>query len=151
MTIRLNIKPEVAAELARQADRCGVDVRAYAANLLESATQLHARGSNKVHRLLAPLEKKVLTIAQQEYKNRYSGANAARSAPVHRLLRAVEFDTLFNDLRKLAPDLKVKLKTVLGKLEDLILDASDAAPFCCDERREAYIFLLSISDTTIPE
>ena len=39
MTITINIKPEVEAELARQAEVRGMDVPAYAATLLEQATQ----------------------------------------------------------------------------------------------------------------
>lgn len=39
MNITIDIKPEVEAELAAQAAARGVDVRAYAARLLEEATQ----------------------------------------------------------------------------------------------------------------
>lgn len=39
MTITINIKPEVEAELARQAEGRGLDVPAYVAALLEQATQ----------------------------------------------------------------------------------------------------------------
>lgn len=40
MTITINIKPEVEAELARQAEVRGMDVPAYAAKLLEQVTRL---------------------------------------------------------------------------------------------------------------
>jgi len=39
MTITIEIKPEVEAELAAQAAARGMDVRAYAASLLEEAAQ----------------------------------------------------------------------------------------------------------------
>jgi len=39
MTITINIKPEVEAELARQAEVRGMDVPAYAASLLEQAAK----------------------------------------------------------------------------------------------------------------
>ena len=39
MTITIEIKPEVEAELATQAAACGMDVPAYAATLLEQAAQ----------------------------------------------------------------------------------------------------------------
>jgi hypothetical protein len=42
MTITVDIKPEVAAELARQAASRGRPVEAYAASLLEEAVQLPA-------------------------------------------------------------------------------------------------------------
>jgi hypothetical protein len=42
MTITIDIKPEVAAELARQAASRGRPVEAYAASLLEEAVQLPA-------------------------------------------------------------------------------------------------------------
>lgn len=39
MTITIEIKPEIEAELAAQAAACGMNVPAYAAALLERATQ----------------------------------------------------------------------------------------------------------------
>jgi hypothetical protein len=42
MNIVIDIKPEVQAELDRQAAARGVDIGAYAANLLEEAAQLSA-------------------------------------------------------------------------------------------------------------
>jgi hypothetical protein len=39
MTITINIKPEVEAELARQAESLGMDVPAYAATLLEKVAK----------------------------------------------------------------------------------------------------------------
>ena len=39
MTITINIKPEIEAELARQAQVRGMDVTAYAASLLEDAAK----------------------------------------------------------------------------------------------------------------
>jgi hypothetical protein len=40
MTIIINVKPEVQAELSRQAAAHGVDIDAYAASLLEEAAQV---------------------------------------------------------------------------------------------------------------
>ncbi len=42
MTIIIDIKPEVQAELSRQAAAHGVDIVAYAASLLEEAAQTHS-------------------------------------------------------------------------------------------------------------
>ena len=42
MTIIIEIKPEVQAELSRQAAAHGVDIGAYAASLLEEATHVPA-------------------------------------------------------------------------------------------------------------
>jgi hypothetical protein len=42
MTIIVEIKPEVQAELSRQAAAHGLDIGSYAANLLEEAAQLPA-------------------------------------------------------------------------------------------------------------
>lgn len=43
MTIHIDIKPEVQAELSRQAAAHGVDIGAYAATLLEEAAHVPAR------------------------------------------------------------------------------------------------------------
>lgn len=43
MTITLNIKPELEAELARQAAKRGVGIDAYAAKLLEDAAHVSGR------------------------------------------------------------------------------------------------------------
>jgi hypothetical protein len=43
MTITIEVKPEVEAELVTQAAACGMDVSAYAASLLEQATQTTTR------------------------------------------------------------------------------------------------------------
>ena len=51
MTITIEVKPEVEAELAAQAAKRGIDVQAYAANILEEAAQSsthHAGGENLV-------------------------------------------------------------------------------------------------------
>jgi hypothetical protein len=42
MTIIIDIKPEVQAELSRQAAAHGVDIVSYAASLLEEAAQIHS-------------------------------------------------------------------------------------------------------------
>ena len=47
MTIIINVKPEVKAELSRQAAAHGVDIDAYAASLLEEAARVPA-GSKKL-------------------------------------------------------------------------------------------------------
>ena len=47
MTITLDIKPEVEAELAAQAAARGMDVSAYAASLLEEAAQASDRSKPK--------------------------------------------------------------------------------------------------------
>jgi hypothetical protein len=44
MTIIVEIRPEVQAELSRQAAAHGVDISAYAASLLEEATHVPAGG-----------------------------------------------------------------------------------------------------------
>lgn len=46
MSITIDIKPEVQAELRRQAAAHGVDVGAYAATLLEEAARIPARSTN---------------------------------------------------------------------------------------------------------
>ena len=62
MTITINIKPEVEAELARQAEVRGMDVPAYAATLLEDAAQSpHAEPKS---RTLEEFEKTLDRIAQ---------------------------------------------------------------------------------------
>jgi hypothetical protein len=43
MTIVVDLKPEVQAELSRQAAAQGIDIGAYAASLLEEAAQASAR------------------------------------------------------------------------------------------------------------
>ena len=47
MTITIEIKPEVEAELAAQAASRGMDVKAYAASLLEQAAQPPTRQKRK--------------------------------------------------------------------------------------------------------
>jgi hypothetical protein len=62
MTITVNIKPEVEAELARQAEVRGMDVPAYAATLLEQAA--HPPQAESVNRPLEEFEKTLDRIAQ---------------------------------------------------------------------------------------
>jgi hypothetical protein len=62
MTITINIKPEVEAELARQAEVRGMDVPAYAATLLEQAA--HPPKAESVNRSLEEFEKTLDRIAQ---------------------------------------------------------------------------------------
>jgi hypothetical protein len=61
MTITINIKPEVEAELARQAEVRGMDVPAYAASLLERAAKPRQAD---VDRGLEEFEKSLDRIAQ---------------------------------------------------------------------------------------
>ena len=65
MTITIDIKPEVQAELSRQAAANGVDISAYAAALLEEAA--HVVAGSKV---LTPeqLDKTLEELAQFSYK-----------------------------------------------------------------------------------
>lgn len=61
MNLTINIKPEVRAELVRQAAAHGVDLGDYAANLLEEATQVTA-GPRKL--TLEQLDKALEEMAQ---------------------------------------------------------------------------------------
>lgn len=65
MTITINIKPEIEAELASQAEVRGMDVPAYAASLLERAAK--SRRSD-VDRDLEEFEKSLDRIAQYSDK-----------------------------------------------------------------------------------
>ena len=65
MTITINIKPEIEAELARQAEVRGMDVPAYAATLLEQAAQPHPDAAN---RSMEEFEKTLDRIAQFSHK-----------------------------------------------------------------------------------
>lgn len=65
MNIIIDIKPEVQAELGRQAAAHGVDIGAYAANLLEEAAQLPA-GSKTLSR--EQLNKTLQELAQFSHK-----------------------------------------------------------------------------------
>ena len=107
--------------------------------------------TKEAKRFLSSLEKQILRIAGEKYKNRYADIDPMGSALVSTGLCAEELDHLFEALRRLPPVLRVQLKTVLGEMEELIVGDSDIAPFGSDERKEAYVFLLDISDTTIPE
>ena len=107
--------------------------------------------TNEVNRLLSSLQKRVLGIAGQGYKNRYADIDTVVSASVNTSLRAEELDTLLESLRKLPPVLKVQLSTVFSGMEELIVDDSAIAPFGPEERKDAYVFLLDISGTTIPD
>ncbi len=49
MTIIIEIKPEVEAELSRQAAAHGVDIVSYAASLLEEAAQIHSPAKRLNH------------------------------------------------------------------------------------------------------
>jgi hypothetical protein len=49
MTITVDIRPEVQAELARQAASRGTRIEAYAASLLEEAVQLPSGAAQPVH------------------------------------------------------------------------------------------------------
>ena len=61
MTITINIKPEVEAELARQAEVRGMDVPSYATTLLEAAAH---RPHTKKSASLEEFEKTLDRIAQ---------------------------------------------------------------------------------------
>ena len=61
MTITINIKPEIEAELARQAEVRGMDVPAYAASLLEQTAK---PPRPDVDRDLGEFEKSLDRIAQ---------------------------------------------------------------------------------------
>ena len=65
MNIVIDIKPEVQAELGRQAAAHGVDIGAYVANLLEEAAQLPA-GSKTLSR--EQLNKMLQELAQFSHK-----------------------------------------------------------------------------------
>ena len=65
MTITIDLKPEVREELNRQAAVHGVDVRAYAASLLEEAAQLSS-GSKTLGR--SQLENTLRELAQFSHK-----------------------------------------------------------------------------------
>jgi hypothetical protein len=65
MNIVIDIKPEVQAELGRQAAAHGVDISAYAANLLEEAAQIPA-GSKTLSR--RQLDKTLQELAQFSHK-----------------------------------------------------------------------------------
>lgn len=66
MTITINIKPEVEAELARQTEVRGMDVPAYAATLLEQAAQ--PTRPEAMNRSLEEFEKTLDGIAQFSHK-----------------------------------------------------------------------------------
>ena len=65
MTIAIDIKPEVQAELARQAAAHGRAIEAYAASLLEEAVQLPA-DANRLNQ--DSLETTLLEMAQFSHK-----------------------------------------------------------------------------------
>lgn len=65
MTIIVNIKPEVEAELSRQAAAHGVDIGAYAASLLEEAAHVPV-GSKKLSQ--SELDHTLQEIAQFSHK-----------------------------------------------------------------------------------
>jgi hypothetical protein len=65
MTIIIDIKPEVQAELSRQAAAHGVDIGAYAASLLEEAAHI-ANGSKTLSR--DQLDKTLAELAQFSHK-----------------------------------------------------------------------------------
>jgi len=66
MNIVIDIKPEVQAELDRQAAAQGVDIGAYAANLLEAAAAQRPAGSKKLSR--EQLDKTLQDLAQFSHK-----------------------------------------------------------------------------------
>ena len=59
MTIIIEIKPEVEAELSRQAAAHGVDIVSYAASLLEEAAQIHRRRKRLI---MASLMKRFMSL-----------------------------------------------------------------------------------------
>ena len=65
MTINIEIKPEVQAELSRQAAAHGVDIGSYAASLLEEAAHVPA-GSKTLSE--GQLEATLQELAQFSYK-----------------------------------------------------------------------------------
>ena len=65
MTIIINVKPEVQAELSRQAAAHGVDIDAYAASLLEEAAQVSV-GSKKLSQ--DQLDRTLQELAQFSHK-----------------------------------------------------------------------------------
>ncbi len=65
MAIILDIKPEVQAELCRQAAARGVDVGAYAATLLEEAAHVSTRSKKLGH---SQLDKALQELAQFSHK-----------------------------------------------------------------------------------
>ncbi len=65
MTILVNIRPEVQAELSRQAAAHGVDIDAYAASLLEEAAHVPA-GSKMLSQ--DQLDKTLQELAQFSHK-----------------------------------------------------------------------------------
>ncbi len=65
MTIIINVKPEVQAELSRQAAAHGVDIGAYAASLLEEAAHVSA-GSRKLSQ--DELDRTLQELAQFSHK-----------------------------------------------------------------------------------
>ncbi len=65
MTIVVDIKPEVQAELSRQAAAHGVDIGSYAATLLEEAAHVPA-GATKLSQ--RPLEETLRELAQFSHK-----------------------------------------------------------------------------------
>jgi hypothetical protein len=65
MSIIIDVKPEVQAELSRQAATHGVDVGAYAATLLEEAVHIPAGFKNLSH---SQLEKTLEELAQFSHK-----------------------------------------------------------------------------------
>ncbi|HEV2989618.1 MAG TPA: hypothetical protein VG759_14340 [Candidatus Angelobacter sp.] len=65
MSIVVNLKPEVQAELVRQAAARGIDLGDHAANLLEEATHL-AAGSKRLNQ--EQLDKTLQELAQFSHK-----------------------------------------------------------------------------------
>jgi hypothetical protein len=107
--------------------------------------------TGRAKRLLSSLEKRVLRIAAEHYKNRYADIDPMGSALVSTKLCAGELEGLFEALRELPPVMKVQLTGVFSEMEELIFDDSDIASFGPGERKDAYVFLLDTSGTTIPD
>src|SRR5207249_3170259 len=101
---------------------------------------------------LSDLEKKVLSETASRFKTRYgSDSDSPRSIEdVYELLQLSDLDPLVLGLRQLAPTLKIRLVTAFGEVEEIIT-SSTTSRFGADEKKEAYKFLLIISDFTIPE
>ena len=106
---------------------------------------------NNVTHMLSPLQRRVLAMIAEQYVGGQSADDALRAVPVHQLLRSIEYEVLLTRLRGLSTDQRVQLKSVCGRVEHLIVSDLGAPHFGPTERAEAYLFLVTVSDTVIPD
>src|SRR2546422_6595 len=101
---------------------------------------------------LSLVARRVLQLAAAEFEERYfSGDEVAvnwdEARQIQRLLALSDIGLLLKGIGELQPPLRGQLKNIFSQLEDIIV-VEDSGPFSSEERRDAYAFLISVSDLT---